>query len=172
MQRNEPLAIGIGSNLGSRLAQLTSAVEMILDATRPRSHRLAPIYECLPVDGVRGDPFLNSVVVIDSPLETLECFEITARIEIELGRRRPTAHAPRTIDLDLLLRGHQMIRSDHLQIPHPRMHLRPFVLKPLVDLKWSYPHPVLNLTPTQMLARLEPGSLQLSKHQWPAALIG
>jgi 2-amino-4-hydroxy-6-hydroxymethyldihydropteridine diphosphokinase len=115
--------------------------------------RLSSIYETEPVDVLDQPPFLNMVaelrVTIFSPEQTLARL---LRIEYSLGRRRRVARGgPRTIDLDLLLYGREQSATELLQLPHPRLHKRRFVLTPLSELAPELVHPTLHQTIGQLL---------------------
>jgi 2-amino-4-hydroxy-6-hydroxymethyldihydropteridine diphosphokinase len=145
--------IGLGSNLGDRAGNLLLAVRGLLDAGFVVT-RLSSIYETEPVD-VRDQPtFLNIVaelrITIFSPEQTLARL---LRIEYAGGRRRETLRGPRTIDLDLLLYGNEQSATEFLQLPHPRLHLRRFVLAPLAELAPQLLHPTLHQTISQLLAQ-------------------
>ena len=143
--------VGLGSNLGDRAGNLLLGVRGMLDAGFVVT-RLSSIYETEPVD-VREQPaFLNMVaelrVTIFSPEQTLARL---LRIEYALGRRRETLRGPRTIDLDLLLYGDAQSATEFLQLPHPRLHERRFVLTPLAELSPELLHPVIKRTISQLL---------------------
>ena len=145
--------VGLGSNLGDRAGHLLLAVRGMLDAGLAVT-RLSSIYETEPVD-VREQPhFLNMVaelrVTIFSPEQTLARL---LRIEYSLGRRREVRHGPRTIDLDLLLYGDERSATEFLQLPHPRLPERRFVLAPLAELAPELIHPTLQRTISQLLAQ-------------------
>lgn len=129
--------LALGSNIGDRLACLRAAVEQ-LQAIRSGDHWLGSfIYETSPIDCPPGtEPFLNAVVEFDTELNLLAFHEATLAIEAALGRpdRRPH-HAPRPIDLDILFFGNLTVANDRLTLPHPRIHEREFVLRPLADIR-------------------------------------
>lgn len=129
--------LALGSNIGDRLACLQAAVEQ-LQAVRCGEHWLGSfIYETSPVDCPPGtEPFLNAVVEFDTELNLLAFHDATLAIEAALGRpdRRPH-HAPRPIDLDILYFGNHTVACDRLTLPHPRIHEREFVLRPLADIR-------------------------------------
>jgi 2-amino-4-hydroxy-6-hydroxymethyldihydropteridine diphosphokinase len=116
-------------------------------------HRLSAVYETEPVGVSENQPdYLNMVAEINvtnvSPSQMLARM---LRIEYLLGRRRIEPKAPRTVDLDLLLYGDKMVETDFLTIPHPRLHLRNFVLVPLNEIAPQLVHPVLNQTIEEIL---------------------
>jgi len=146
--------VSLGSNLGDRALNLLLGVRGMMDAGLLVT-RLSSVYETEPVD-VREQPvFLNMVaelsVNIFSPEQTLARL---LRVEYALGRRRETLRGPRNIDLDLLLYGTEMRESEFLNLPHPRLHLRRFVLAPLAELAPQLLHPLLDKTVAQLLAEV------------------
>jgi 2-amino-4-hydroxy-6-hydroxymethyldihydropteridine diphosphokinase len=147
--------VGLGSNLGDRAGHLLMAVRGMLDAGLAVT-RLSAIYETEPVD-VREQPvFLNMVaelrVALYSPEQTLARL---LRIEYALGRRRELPRGPRTIDLDLLLYANERRETEFLQLPHPRLHERRFVLTPLAELVPELLHPTLHHSISELLAGTE-----------------
>lgn len=143
--------VSLGSNLGDRAGHLLLAVRGMLDAGLAIT-RLSAIYETEPVD-VREQPFfLNMVaeirVTIFSPEQTLARL---LRIEYALGRRREIARGPRTVDLDLLLYADEERATTFLELPHPRLHERRFVLVPLAELVPDLMHPALHHTIKELL---------------------
>ncbi|HKQ99762.1 MAG TPA: 2-amino-4-hydroxy-6-hydroxymethyldihydropteridine diphosphokinase [Pyrinomonadaceae bacterium] len=146
--------VGLGSNLGDRAGNLLLGVRGMLDAGLVVT-RLSAIYETEPVD-VRDQPFfLNMVaelrVTLFSPEQMLARL---LRIEYALGRRREILRGPRTIDLDLLLYGQEQRSTEFLQLPHPRLHERRFVLVPLADLAPELSHPTLQQSVRELLAAI------------------
>ncbi|MCL6549366.1 MAG: 2-amino-4-hydroxy-6-hydroxymethyldihydropteridine diphosphokinase, partial [Alicyclobacillus sp.] len=124
--------IGVGANLGHRLLALDLAVRRLSEVgTRVVC---SPVYETSPV-GFREQPdFLNMVVRMETSLGPRQLLEAVGRVEQEAGRTREVRFGPRTLDLDILLYGTQYVCFRDLQIPHPRMWTRGFVLVPLADL--------------------------------------
>jgi 2-amino-4-hydroxy-6-hydroxymethyldihydropteridine diphosphokinase len=139
--------VGIGSNLGDRAGNLLLAVRGLLEASISLK-RLSAIYETEPV-GVDDaqQPFLNMVAEVEVHNITPEqMLARMLRIEYLLGRRRQSANAARTVDLDLLIFGKIVHNKDFLSVPHQKLHLRKFVLVPLNELSPNLLHPVLNKT--------------------------
>lgn len=139
--------VGIGSNLGNRAGNLLLAVRGLTEANFI-IHRLSAVYETEPVDVSNDQPnYLNMVAEIHlSNISPSQMMARMLRIEYLLGRRRIEPKAPRTVDLDLLIYGNQIVETDFLTIPHPRMHFRNFVLVPFNEIAPQVLHPVLNLT--------------------------
>ncbi|MBX7170045.1 MAG: 2-amino-4-hydroxy-6-hydroxymethyldihydropteridine diphosphokinase [Pyrinomonadaceae bacterium] len=139
--------VGIGSNLGNRAGNLLLAVRGLTEASFI-IHRLSAVYETEPVGVPNDQPnYLNMVAEIHlSNISPSQMMARMLRIEYLLGRRRIEPKAPRTVDLDLLLYENQIIETDFLTIPHPRMHLRNFVLVPFNEIAPQIVHPVLNQT--------------------------
>ncbi|HYY99441.1 MAG TPA: 2-amino-4-hydroxy-6-hydroxymethyldihydropteridine diphosphokinase [Pyrinomonadaceae bacterium] len=145
--------VGMGSNVGDRAGNLLLGVRGMLSASL-RVVRLSSVYETEPV-GVHEEQraYLNAVAELGPPLPRPE--ELLARllkVEYALGRRRARALAARTLDLDLLLYGVERVETPLLTLPHPRMHLRRFALKPLCELAPAAVHPVLNKSCAELLA--------------------
>lgn len=145
----------IGSNMGDRAGYLLLAVRAMLNGGLPIS-RLSSVYETEPVDLREQPEFLNMVAELRGTLPSPE--ELLAHLlEIErlLGRQRgPIQRGPRTVDLDLLLYDDVEISSDFLTLPHPRLHLRRFVLAPLAEIAPRARHPTLKRTAAQLLAEV------------------
>jgi 2-amino-4-hydroxy-6-hydroxymethyldihydropteridine diphosphokinase len=144
--------VGMGSNLGDRAGNLLLAARGMMEAGFS-IRRLSAVYETEPVDVTEQPAFLNMVaelrVTLFSPEQTLARL---LRIEYALGRRRETPRGPRTVDLDLLLYGDERRETEFLRLPHPRLHLRRFVLTPLAELVPDLVHPTLRRTIARLLA--------------------
>ena len=149
--------IGIGSNLGDRARAVFDGVRLLLDAVPARA-RLSPLYETDPVDYEHQPRFLNDVIELSGALpEPHDLLDLCLAIEARLGRERTLPKGPRTLDLDLLQWGERRIEDDRLTLPHPRLHLRRFVLEPLADLAPDLRHPTLGATIRELLARIGDG---------------
>ena len=144
--------IGIGSNLGDRAGNLLLAVRGLMEASFSVT-KLSGIYETEPVEIESETNFLNMVA-------ELHCESITPsqmmarmlRIEYLLGRKDKSVKRPRTIDLDLLFYNHEQTESEFLTLPHPRLHLRKFVLVPMAEIAPTFVHPILQKDIKTLLA--------------------
>jgi 2-amino-4-hydroxy-6-hydroxymethyldihydropteridine diphosphokinase len=130
----EIVVLGLGANLGDRLATLQRAVDMLADEPGMRLLSCSRVWETDPVGGVEQPDFLNVVVRAEVDLDPHELLAACQRVEAALGRLREVHWGPRTIDIDLLLFGDRAIHEHDLTVPHPRMLERAFVLLPLLEL--------------------------------------
>ncbi|HCX34322.1 MAG TPA: 2-amino-4-hydroxy-6-hydroxymethyldihydropteridine diphosphokinase [Rhodocyclaceae bacterium] len=127
-------AVGIGSNLGDPLATVRAALGELADLPESRLLARSSVYRSAPV-GLKDQPdFINAIALIGTRLGAHALLDALFRIEARFGRRRDFRNAPRTLDLDLLLYGDRIAAGERLILPHPRMHLRAFVLAPLVEI--------------------------------------
>ncbi len=143
--------ISLGTNLGNREQNLRDAVAALEGLGRVVSQ--SPLYATEPWGFVSDNGFLNMVVAIESELLPMELLVETQRIERELGREKKSdgmGYSDRLIDIDLLDCGGAVVDSDQLQLPHPRLHLRNFVLYPLCDIAPDWRHPLLDQTSVEL----------------------
>ncbi len=146
--------IGLGANLGDRVANIRKAIELLGDCKDVEVLRCASLYETEPV-GVEAQPwFINTVVEIETKLTPGELFKRCKQIEDQVGRSHKGRWGPREIDVDLLLFGDVIVNRDELKIPHPELHKRRFVLVPLCELAASLVHPVLKKSVKELLTQL------------------
>ena len=125
--------IGMGANLGNAARSLYHAYTQLSALPATATRQLAGFYSSAPVDA-DGPDYINTVATIETALPAKSLLSALQTIEQQHGRVRSYTNAPRTLDLDLLLYGDQHIHSADLIVPHPRMHLRAFVLRPLAEL--------------------------------------
>ena len=126
--------IALGANLADPVAQVHNAIAALRSLPQSRLLRCSSLYRTAPV-GIHGQPdFINAVAALQTTLSPNELLAALFEVEARFGRRRDFHHAPRTLDLDLLLYDDQIIDSPQLQLPHPRMHLRAFVMAPLTEI--------------------------------------
>jgi len=138
----ERIFLGLGSNLGDRMANLLAAIEH-LRAARVIPVRSSSCYETEPVGGPSGqDKYLNAVIEVTTSLEPAELLDVCKRIERALGRRSGPRCSPRPVDIDILLWGSRLVREPGIEIPHPDMTARAFVLIPLDEIAPEVYNPV------------------------------
>jgi 2-amino-4-hydroxy-6-hydroxymethyldihydropteridine diphosphokinase len=142
--------LSLGSNIGDREANLRAALDR-LAAAGLQLLRASPIYETEPMELTEQRWFLNLVVEAETDLFPLQLLARTQRIEHALGRIRTVPKGPRTIDIDILLYANAIVSTANLEIPHPRMAERRFVLVPLAGLAPNLRHPVTRRTMREML---------------------
>ncbi len=147
--------LGLGSNLGDREANLRDAVER-LEAAEIRVLRRSSLYETAPQELLDQPWFMNAVVEVETALFPLQLLARMRHIERGMGRRRVTPKGPRNIDLDILFYGRTVIATAELEVPHPRIAQRRFVLEPLAEIAPDFRHPLTGKTASEMLAQLEP----------------
>lgn len=147
--------IGIGSNLGDRETHLRGALELLSAEEGIKIVAVSVLRETEPVGPVEQGPFLNGAVHVDTELRPKELLERLLDIEERLGRVRRERFGPRTIDLDLLVYGDEVLDEPGLTLPHPRLHERRFALEPLAE-----------LAPGLVLPGRGPVSALLAKLEW------
>jgi len=147
--------LGLGSNIGDRDLNLSKTMNLLTRSPKVTLERSSSIYQTEPWGLVDQPKFLNSVIEIKTSLDPINLLAHTQTIEEGLGRRIGLRFGPRLIDIDLLLYGDQSIfhEQPNLQIPHPRMHLRAFVLIPLAE-----------LIPNYVIKQFGPSVLELSEN--------
>lgn len=162
--------IALGSNLGDRLSALRAGRDLLLRLHESASPAdVSPAYETSPVDCMPGSPaFLNAVAEIETPLGPHDLLRTLQDFERQLGR--PATHgknSPRVLDLDILYCGGLTISTDIFTIPHPRLHLRRFVLQPLADIRPQLVIPGHTRAVAELLAMLpEQGEIRLFAAAW------
>ena len=148
------VAIALGSNLGDRVAHLAFAVGRLRAFVS--GLRVSSFIDTAPVDVPDEQPhYLNAVVVGETSLSAEELFERLKAIERERGRKRPSFRAARTLDVDLVLYGDAIIRTDTLEIPHPRFREREFVLGPLAEIAPDLVDPVTQETVAELASGMK-----------------
>jgi len=152
------IGVALGSNLGDRLANLRAARKAITDLTGAKGSVLeSPVYETEPVGCEPGaGKFLNAVLEIEYNGDPTDLLQKLIRIEESLGRDRNHArNVSRKIDIDLLYASELNVENEQLQLPHPRLHLRKFVLQPLADIRPGLVLPNQTKTVCELLAQIE-----------------
>ncbi len=154
--------IALGSNLGDRLDNVRAGATRIAATAGIDVVAVSRLYETAPVGGPENQgPYLNAALVADTTMDAADLLSLLHRIEADRERQRVEHWGPRTLDLDLLVHGDLVTDLDTLQVPHPRMHERRFVMVPVCDVAPDLVHPRLGRTMRDLLADLpiEPGDL-------------
>ena len=149
--------IGIGSNLGDKFQQCRMAKEKMEKLKGCHVEALSKWYLTKPVGVQNQNWYVNGVVSLSTTLTPQGLLDELLAIEADMGRIRKSKWESRIIDLDILLYGQEVIDEDHLKVPHPLMHLRRFVLVPLVQLDPALVHPVMGLSMVELLEKIPQG---------------
>lgn len=152
--------LGIGSNLGDRLANLQGAVDRLGLRAQIRVLRSSRVYETEPIGGPEQPDYLNVVIEAETSLDAHSLLKECLAVEDELGRVRDERWGPRTIDIDLLTFGDEEVTGADLTVPHPRMHERMFVLAPLLELDADPPLPGGKRVSSLRLDRVDPSGVR------------
>lgn len=148
--------IGFGGNLGDVETNLRRALEAVSHLAKTRVVRISSLYRTAPV-GVEDQPdFVNGVLEVETDLDPQDLLRALLEIERSLGRTRGARWGPRTVDLDLLLWEDRVMHTAALDLPHPRMHERGFVLVPLAEIAPRARHPELGKEVRELLEELGP----------------
>ncbi len=148
--------VALGSNLGDRKGYLYAAVEILAKRSDIGIKKVSSVYETEPVGYTDQGAFLNAAIKVEAAMDPVQFLHLLLETEIRLGRTRTFRNAPRTIDLDLLFAGNQVIEKGmELVVPHPRLHERAFVLAPLMEIAATQVHPVLKSTVAEIYDRVE-----------------
>jgi len=146
--------IGIGSNIGDKLKNCEKAISEILKADRHKLLAKSSLFKTQPIGYTSQDWFVNGVIKIETDLEAHELLRTLKTIESQLGRAETLRWGPRTMDLDVLFFDDIEIHTEELQIPHPLIQNRQFVLVPLAEIDRNLIHPVLKKTIQELLTNL------------------
>jgi len=146
--------IGLGSNLGDRKNYIDEALKRLSEAEHVKLAKVSDIIETIALSSTEQPKFLNAVAEFKTTLSAADLYKVLSDIETELGRARRGQWWPRTIDLDLLLFGNEILESPDLTVPHPQMHLRSFVLKGFCQLNGQMLHPVMKVSLNELNSRL------------------
>lgn len=171
LNKSMRVGIALGSNLGRRLIHLQEARDLLAKyAVQGAEFLQSPVYQTAPVNCPRNSPdFYNAVVEFEYQGTPQELLKLTQAIEEQFGRLPQTVrNAPRIVDLDVLYCGDQIVRSENLEVPHPRLTQRRFVLQPLFDIRPDLILPGDQLTIREHLQLLDSGEppLALVQSHW------
>lgn len=151
--------LSLGSNIGDRHENLLEAIQLLEETKGILSVLSSPIYETAPVGFLDQANFLNLVLKLETNLQAESLLEVCQSIEQQLGRKRTIKNGPRTIDLDILLYDQDVVELAHLQIPHPRMHERAFVLIPFAAIEGEVIFPTTGETIQDLIQKLSPADI-------------
>lgn len=150
--------IGVGSNIGDRVGYVQQAHSLLNDTEGVRILESSSLYETEPIGYKEQEWFINAVLKAETSLSPEELLAQCLRIENQLGRvRHPESqkNGPRTLDLDILFYGTDVLSKENIEVPHPRMHKRACVLVPMLELDENFVHPVLKKTVLELHEELE-----------------
>lgn len=147
--------VALGGNIGDRPANLQAALDALQAGGQVRVEKLSNLYETAPVGYADQPDFLNMALEAATNLEPAALLAFLKEIEAALGRRPSFRNGPRPIDLDIIFYDNLALDTPGLQIPHPRLRGRGFVLKPLNDLAPGYLHPVYGLSVAELLSEID-----------------
>lgn len=167
--------IAMGANLGDRRATFERAVSLLTERSHLAVQSCSALYETAAVGGPANQPpYFNAVLAVATDLSPRELLALLLRTEEACGRQRAERHGPRTLDLDLLLYDDLVLADPVLELPHPRLHLRRFVLKPLCDIAPKLLHPRLGRSFHSLLSSLDDDDMVrlLAGSPWSDGFIG
>jgi 2-amino-4-hydroxy-6-hydroxymethyldihydropteridine diphosphokinase len=149
--RQEVVYLGLGSNIGDKVAQCLRALEELSTSDHNHLHAVSSLYKTEPIGYKEQDWFINCVAEVSTALPPRPFHAFLQGIEKRMGREKTVRMGPRIIDLDILFYGNEVLDEADLIIPHPRLHERGFVLVPLAELVPDLLHPVLKKTIRDLL---------------------
>ncbi len=154
--------LGLGSNLGDREKNIKEAVRQLQESGIAGEMRTSSLYETEP-EGIKEQPlFLNAILEMETDLSPRDLLDMLQAIEKRLGRKKVQKWGPRIIDLDILLYGDLILREEDLEIPHPLLAKRSFVLDPLAEIAPGTIHPRLKMTISDLRDNLKAHQAHIS----------
>jgi len=151
--------LGLGANVGDRKSNINLAIKLLQE--KVKDIKVAPMYESRPVGHKNQANFLNTALMGTTDLSPLELLNFVKQIEKNVGRIKRFRWGPREIDIDILFYESSIYHDDSIQIPHPRLHERDFVLKPLLELEPEFIHPVFKESLSVLYSKLETKELSI-----------
>jgi len=153
--RNHSVIISVGSNLGDKKANCQQGIDRLLASGKATLVKASRFYRTSPVDYLDQDWFVNAAVQIETLLEPLDLMVTLQAIQQQAGRTKGEIRfGPRVLDLDIIFYDQLVMKTPLLEIPHPRMHKRRFVLQPICDINPDIVHPLLNMPLKSLLNQL------------------
>ncbi len=163
--------LSLGSNIGDRIGYLRKSVRSLSALSRSRQVELSSVYESEPVGYADQPKFLNVAAIVSTPISVSDLLRRLKVIERDLGRVPRERWREREIDIDIIFYGGLKIETHELTVPHPRAHLRRFVLQPLCEIASDFVHPLFNKTLKQLLDDCEDG-LEVRRFESSSVLQG
>lgn len=158
--------IGVGSNIGNKMMNCKNGIDALTKTNKIQIKEWSRFYKTEPVDYKNQDWFINAVVKIETTLDPFQLFKKLKRIERDAGRVDGSVRfGPRVLDLDILLFDDVVTHASGLIIPHPRMHKRRFVLKPICDIAPKVIHPVFKKNMRDLLDVLDENGQRIVEHR-------
>ena len=156
--------ISVGSNLGDKQANCQQGIDLLLASGNASLVKASRFYRTSPVDFLDQDWFVNAAVNVETPLEPIELLATLQTIQQQAGRTKGGIRfGPRVLDMDIIFYDQLVLKTPTLEIPHPRMHKRRFVLQPICDIDPDIVHPLLNMPVKSLLKQLGDNEQEILK---------
>lgn len=152
--------LGLGSNLGDRFKNLSEALQRLNNTEGIEVRDISSVYETDPIDDTSQPKYLNAAVMVETTLEAKKLLKTCMTVERNMGRVRRERWESRVIDIDMLFYDDEVMSTVELTLPHPLLHEREFVLRPLADIAPDLVHPMLDENIAQLLSEVEPSGVK------------